>query len=156
MTTVRDAMLPILDGFRGQLDTTYGLRRFDVLVRVVTWSGGQIGAGTKIVTDTPLLVGGGRPKVVHIRTRDVIASGGLYAEEDLRLGPLTPPDSTGAGGTQIGVFDPPVGASPAEVLFRLTGPGTSPTGDWYRKVSQETWGNFRFSLVLRKTGQTGV
>ena len=73
--TIRDDCLPIFESARVLLADT-GLRRFDVVMRVVTWSGQTAGEGTRTVTDTPLLIQGKRPGVRRMKQEDVIASGG--------------------------------------------------------------------------------
>lgn len=152
--TPRDAVLPVLDTFRGLLDTSFGLRRYAVAVVVNTWSGALVGEGTKTQVITSLVVAGGaRPKVEQLTQRDVMASGGLYQDLDFRVGPLTPVSSSFPSvGVDPSTFDPaPVGAN-VEVLFTVTGPGM-PNGAFFKKVSQEVARNFRFTLVLRKTGE---
>jgi len=152
----RDAFLPVLDTYRGALDTVYGLRRFDVTVRVTTWAPGSLPGSqgsTKAPVDTPLTVAGGaRPKVEQVSQRTIIASGGLYQDQDLRIGPLTPSYSV-ASGIDPSVFDP-AGASNVEVLLKLVGPGLPAGGAWFSKVGQEVTANFHYSLVVRATGAT--
>lgn len=156
--TVRDAYLPILDLYRGALDSVWGLRRFNVYVRVNTWTPGALPGSqgaTKDPVETPLLCyGNGRPKVEQVSQATIIASGGLYEDRDLRIGPLTPAYSI-ASGIDPAVFDP-VGASNVEILFRLYGPGLPQAGAWYRKVGQEITANFHYSLVVRATGATNA
>jgi hypothetical protein len=152
--SLRDAFLPILDSYRGALDTVYGLRRFDVTVRVTTWAPGSLPGSqgsTKVPVDTPLTVNGdARPKVEQLSQRTIIASGGLYQDQDLRIGPLTPSYSV-ANGIDPSVFDP-AGASNVEVLFLLQGPGLPAAGAWFSKVGQEVTANFHYHLVVRAAG----
>lgn len=156
--SVRDAYLPILDLYRGALNTMWDLRRFDVLVRVNQWEGPLPGHGVTTTTDTALLVNGARPKVEQLASKEVIASGGRYHDQDLRIGPLTPPYPNAQGlpaGVSIDVFDPAYQGPNVEVLFRVTGPGTDAAGDWYRALNlDDVPGNFRYCVVLRKTGAT--
>lgn len=156
--TVRDAYLPILDVYRGALDDVWGLRRFDVTVRVSTWAPGSLPGSqgaTKAPVDTPLTVyGGARPKVELVSQATIIASGGLYQDQDLRIGPLTPAYGI-ASGVDPAVFDPSA-ASNVEILFLLVGPGLPAGGAWFKKVGQEVTGNFRYSLVVRATGATNA
>jgi len=152
--SIRDTYLPILDKYRGKLNTTWDLRRFDVVVRVNTWSGVRAGKGTVTTTDTPLLCNGGRPKVEQVSSRDIIASAGRYQDQDLKVGPMTPPYTDANGnpaGTDITDFEPAVVGSSTEVLYKVNGPGIPPAGDWYTKISSETWENFSYYVVLRKT-----
>lgn len=156
--SIRDAYLPILDLYRGALNSVWDLRRFDVTVRVTTYAPGTLpGAqgSTKDAVDTPLTVyGGGRPKVEQVSQATIIASGGLYQDQDLRIGPLTPAYGI-ASGIDPAVFDP-AGSSNTEVLFLIAGPGLPSGGAWYKKVGQEVTGNFHYSLVVRATGATNA
>lgn len=152
----RTAYLPVLNTYRGLLDTAWDLRQFSVLVRVNTWTGPLAGQGAKATVDTPLVCNGGRVHVVQVTSQDVIASGGLYQDQDLRVGPLTPPytDATGnPAGTVTTAFDPSPMPATTEVLFQLTGPGIASAGAWYKKVNTNTLANFRYEIVLRATGQ---
>ncbi|WP_437767177.1 hypothetical protein WMF27_20545 [Sorangium sp. So ce281] len=160
--SVRTAFLPILDKYRGMLDTVWDLRRYDVVVRINTWTPGTLpGAqgSTKGPVDTPLLVNGGRVKVEQLTQRDIIASGGLYQDQDLKIGPLTPPYTNAQGlpaGTNPTVFDPVISGSNTEVLFKITGPGY-PTGAWFKKIGQELpKANFAYYLIVRKTAAQHV
>ena len=76
--TLRDACLPIFEGARVLLAKA-GLRRHDVTMRVVTWTGGTVGEGTRSVVDTPLLVQDQRVKVRRVSQKDVVASGGCLS-----------------------------------------------------------------------------
>lgn len=148
------AFLPVLDRYRGMLDSVWGLRQYSVLVRVNTWAGGTLpGAqgASKTPVDTPLLVDGKRPNVEQLSQRDILASGGLYQDQDLKVGPLTPPFP--GGGTELAAFEPPVTGSGTEVLFKVTGPAY-PGGAWFKRVGAEVIrGNFHFHLILRKTAE---
>ncbi len=154
MTTIREAYLPVLDLYRGMLASTWDLRRYDVTVRVNTWSGALVGEGTKTTVNTPLLVNGQRPKVTQVTQKQIIMSHGLYQDQDLMVGPLTPPFA--GGGTAVIVFDPSNAAPNVELLFVVSGgPGdTDAGGDFYRLVAQEDTHNFRYMIVLRRTGES--
>lgn len=148
--TIRDKYLAKLDKYRGKLDTKWDLRRYTVEHVSTTWTGDIPGEGTTTgPVYTPIVVDGDkRPKVTQLTQRDVIASGGLYQDQDLRIGPLTPPIA-GGGGTEITTFDPsPTGPS-TTVMFRITGPGCE-GGALYRKVGQDVAGNFRYSIIVRR------
>lgn len=148
--TIRDTYLGVLDGFRARLNTTWDLRRYAVDHVSQTWTGELPGEGTTTgPVYTPITVGdGARPKVAQISQQDVIASGGRYQDQDLRIGPLTPPIA-GGGGTEIAVFDPSPTGSSTTVMFRITGPGIE-SGALFRKVGQDVTGNFRYSIIVRR------
>lgn len=155
--TPRNAWLPVLDLYRGTLDTIWGLRQYDVLVRVSTWAGGLLPGdqgSTKTHVDTALTCNGARVRVDQLSQKDILASGGLYQDQDLRVGPLTPKSSAFPTGFDPLTFDPAPGTN-ATVLFQITGPAY-PTGAWFQKMGLELFkSNFHYHLVLRKTGQTG-
>src|SRR5205085_2172940 len=105
--TIREDFLPVVDEYRGLLDTQFGLRRYDVAMVVTTWSGELPGDGEPTPTVTPIVVDGNkRPKVEQLSEREVLASGGLYQDQDVRVGPLTP--EFDGGGTAITAIDPAV------------------------------------------------
>jgi hypothetical protein len=156
MTTLRDSLLPALDAIRG-IPSTLGLRQQILSVKRRVWTGERPGIGTYTDTSVTLYVnlGLGNIKVRNLSQKDVIASGGLYTDQDLVAGPITPAyTGSGADGNTIGIFDPPVGTNPTEVFFNVVGPGYSATGDWFKKIGQRTDQPFRYMLYLRKTGQT--
>lgn len=144
MTFASD-LRPALDAARG-IAGGLGLHTFTVSVRVRTWSGARVGVGNATTTDTALTVSGQAPKVVPVSPRDAVASGGLYTSQDLRVGPLTP------GLTAYATINPATSASPTEVLFVVTGPGTSASGDLYERVGEETGSALHYHLILRSKG----
>ncbi len=157
--SIRDAFLPILDTYRGWLDGGWGLRQYDVVLRVTTWKIGLANApypgapgAAKTVVDTPLLVDGQRVKVELVTQKDIIASGGLYQDQDLKIGPITPAFTLNAvqKGFDPATLDPAVSGA-NEVLFKITGPNY-PSGAWFKKVGQEIpMGNFHYYLIVRKS-----
>jgi hypothetical protein len=154
MPTIRERWLPILDLYRAKLDTTWDLRRFSVVLHVTTWSGAAVGEGTAGYVETTLGVNGGaKPKVVQLSQRDILASGGLYQDQDLRVGPLTPYSAGFTAGVDPSTFDPAPGGPNVEIRFKLFGPGLGGAAGVYKKVGQEVTGNFGLYLVLRKTGE---
>ena len=148
--SLRDDLLPVLDEVRA-IPGELGLRPFEVWMRVTTWDGGRVGVGTKTTTDTQFLVGGQNPKCHVLTSKDVVASGGLYSEADVRVGPLTP--QFPGGGSDTTAFDPPVTGAATQVAFRILGPGITAGGDWYRKIGQNDVAPLRYEIILRKTGQ---
>lgn len=152
---LRDELLPVFDDVR-QLMDELGLRKYDVIMRVITWSGDRPGVGAKTVVDTPLTIGGGRRvKVKLISSQAIIASAGKYAEGDYKVGPFTP--TFAGGGVDPSYFDPIPTGAPTEIFYKLKGPGVPGTpgveeGTWFKKIDQSTDGNFRYDFVLRAVG----
>jgi hypothetical protein len=153
--TLRDALLPVVDALRN-MPAVIGLRLHVAAIVVRRWTGGSLGVGTFIDSVSGLKIDRGlsNVKVRNLSQRDIIASGGIYTDQDVVVGPITPP-YTGStlDNDAISVFDPPVLGGPVEVLFRIQGPGYSAAGDWFRKIGQRTDQPFRYMLYLRKTGE---
>lgn len=151
--TLRDNCLPIFESARVLLADA-GLRRFDVVMRVVTWSGQTSGEGTKTTMDTPLRIQGKRPGVRTVSQKDVVASGGLYEDGDMRIGPFTPA-FTGAigpiasGGLEPAAFNPAKDSTTREIYYKLTGPGME-AGHWFVKIEQKNDSAFSYYLTVRK------
>lgn len=142
-----------------------GLRPFDVIVRVITWSGADasgrsgVGLGTSSYVDTPFLVGGGhRPKVRQVSMRDIIASGGLYHDQDLKVGPVTPAYAGNAsqpgGGVAYGTIDPAVSGDPVEIYYRVSGNGLPGAGAWFDKFREFTDHAMNSYFILRRSAVT--
>lgn len=155
MATLRDALLPIVDTIRG-IPVIFGLRPHITLVLIRTWSGERPGIGTFIDTTVGLKVSGGLGfvKVRNVQQHEVIASGGLYTDQDLIVGPITPPyQGSATDNDSIALFDPPTTANATEIHFNIQGPGYSLAGDWFKKIAQRTDQSFRYMLWIRKTGE---
>lgn len=145
-----DDCLPILDDAEALLDEL-GFNKFDITMRVVSWTGGRVSQGARIVTDTPLTLDGThRFNVDRISSYNILASGGKYIEGDYRVGPITP---TFAGGGRDPSFFSPTGASIQEVLYRVTGPGFE-SGVWFKKIDVDTSDPFGFFFTLRQMDPT--
>ena len=154
-TTLRDALLPAIDALRG-IPATLGLRLYSVQVMYQTWSGSRVGMGTRTNSAFQTLkvaTGTAQVAVHQVSQRDIIASGNLYTDQDLKVGPITPP-YTGStkDDDQISIFDPP-SSPPTEVWFFVTGPGYS-SGAWFKKVGDDVSRPFSYFIYLRKTGTT--
>lgn len=150
-----DGLLPVLDKVRG-IPAALGLRPYTVSIFKRTWSGSRVGVGTATDTVTGELVSLGtyNPRVRAVTTREIIASAQLYAEQDLRIGPITPPYAgSSADHNAFSDFDPTPVASPVQLWFKITGPGYPAGGAWFRKVSQDTTDVFAYWFVVRKTGE---
>jgi hypothetical protein len=164
MTKLRDKLLPVFDKVARGIPNKLGLRQFDISLRIVSWSGTRPGLGTKTVTDYPVTVnqntaGNNRPKVKSISSHEIIASGGLYSQDDYRIGPLTPQYVSGGitYGTLPSDVEIAIQAHPAEVFFNMQGPGmTAISGDWFSLIDADFSKNFGYTLVIRKTAQVPV
>jgi hypothetical protein len=144
------SLLPTVDLARGLLDDV-GLRPFQVFVRVRAWSGALVGVGTATDTETEITVAGTkRPKVVEVKSKDVIASGGAISATTYKVGPLTP--DYGTGGTNADTIDPPPVAG-QEVLFIVKGPGLPTAGVLCKRVDGDQSSPFRWMLTLERIGQ---
>lgn len=161
-TTLRDALLPAIDALRG-IPATLGLRLYSVQVMYQTWSGtdssGRSGVGIGTKSNSPLLTlkvatGSAQVSVHQVSQRDIINSGNLYTDQDLKIGPITPPYTGSAkDDDQIGIFDPVPTGSPTEVHFFVTGPGYS-SGAWFKKIGDDVSKPFSYFLFLRKNPVT--
>src|SRR5579859_1672156 len=124
-------ILPDLDDIRG-IGDELGLRLWKVSIRKRAWTGTIPGDGTKTDVDTQLLNrsadGTKRPVLVRLLKRDeVVASGGLYADRDIKVGPITPPYPAqlfqGPGGYGDQAIDPAPTNTPTELFWFVSGPG---------------------------------
>lgn len=153
--TLRDSLLPAVDTIRG-IPAQFGLRLHTVQIVLRTWTGTRVGLGTNADTSTGIKqdLGIYPIKVRNVSEREVVASGGVYTDQDVVVGPITPPF---AGSTldndAISIFDPTPGTSPAEVFFKITGPGYPTTGAWFKKLSQNVSKPMRYTFVCRKTAE---
>jgi hypothetical protein len=153
--SLREALLPVIDQLRG-LPGQLGLRQFTVSIIKREWTGSRVGLGFSTDTETPIRVdlGSYTPKVVMLSSRDIMASGGLYTDQDLKIGPITPPfTGSTVDGNDITVFDPTPNESPTEIFFLITGPGYPEEGAWFKKIAQDVTGNFRYMFTVRKTAE---
>jgi hypothetical protein len=157
-TTPRNLLLPVVDKLRG-IPGLFGLRLFTVSVVTRTWNGSRPGVDSSTSSDTTtgikVDVGTYQTKVTQITTRDVIASGGIYTDQDVRVGPITPPYTGSAqDGDAITVFDPAPGVAPAEIFFNIKGPGYPTAGAWFKKLSQDVTRPMHYEFVLRRSAET--
>lgn len=76
--TLRDDLIPVIDDAR-QLIDDFGLRRFTVVVRKRTWSGGQLGLGTATNVDLTLSP---KPKVGDVPENLAFGEPGKYETGD--------------------------------------------------------------------------
>lgn len=157
------AMLDALRGLRGIL----GYAPISVTVRVITSTGGAPGqGGAPTVVDTPLLVATAtgeqafppqNPKVVQVKERDALASGGIYSNQAMKVGPLTPAFAAWvagpAGGVAASTLNPPpaITGSTSEIFFKLAGAGFQ-LPVWFKRVADEVEHATRYFLILERSG----
>jgi hypothetical protein len=154
-TTLRSSLLPAVDLIRG-IPGQLGLRLFTVVVLQRVWLGQRVGIGATVDSPSSIKVALGTfpTKVSMLSTRDVVSSNGLYTDQDLIVGPITPPyTGSTADNNAIALFDPPVGANLAEIFFNIVGPGYPAAGAWFKKISQNVTRSFRYSFICRKTAE---
>lgn len=148
-------ILPDLDVVRG-IAGDLGLHPFAVYLRVNTWSGDgtdlRPGLGTLTSTTTRLFVDGNQnPKVKNLSNEDAMLSAGQYSNQDIRVGPLTPPFL--AGGVAYSSLDPDVAAG-TEFFFKIVGPGQPATGEWFKRIRDEADSALHIYVILRSLGST--
>ncbi len=166
MTTLGTDLLDVLDDIRG-IPGELGLRPYKVTVLVRTWNGSRPGVDQSTSTDATSVIsvdiGSQHPRVRQLTQREIIASAGMYQDQDMRVGPITPPTVGGtdppyvgatADHSAISVFEPPIGAGPVEIFFKLEGPGMSPGGSYFKKVGQDVTRPLHYEFVVRRTGET--
>ena len=145
--TLRDDLLPVVDELRG-LPGALGFRVYSSVSAIKkVWTGGRPGVGTATTTTTAITVGGHPPKVEEVSSQDIIASGGLYHAEDLRVGPMTPY----SGGVTGAMIEPPLAVG-NELIWVVVGPGTASAGDYYHRLTSHTDNALGWYVTLRRTG----
>lgn len=118
MSTLRDDLLPVFDDLR-QLPDQFGLRRYSVVLRTRTWSGGEPGIGSPVDTDTTVTP---PPRVRVMSPKEIAASGGTYQDGDFMIEKITPRyTSPTTGGWSPGLLHERPGASADDVVIVLTG-----------------------------------
>lgn len=161
MPTLAQALLPVLDLVRG-ISGILGFRPTSVTVRVVSWTGSAPGRGSSSFVDTPLYVATDtsspqNPRVVQMSDQDVFASGGLYTNQDVKVGPLTPAFPASAvlpgGGYNPSSLNPPqptAGSVYQEIHVKLAGGGFQfPV--WFQRIGDEVISATRYFVVLRRS-----
>lgn len=149
--SLRDELLPVVQRFRN-LSVEFGMRRYQVWVRTVEWSGTRVGQGGSITTDRYL----GRPKFREISSKDVVA-GSVMGEQMFEIGPFTPkhsqpsstPDTLAVTPEDLSPLQTGV---PTEVYYVVKGPGMPAEGALYTAVSDSSEKNFRYMLTVKKSG----
>jgi hypothetical protein len=157
--TLASALLPVVDTVRG-IPGILGFHGTTVTARLVTWLGTRPGVGECTIVDTPLLVMSNtqNPRVRQLSDKDALASGGIYTNQDIRVGPVTPPfeanEFVAEGGVEHATIDPPMiaaGTGAKQIFFKLAGRGFQfPV--WFVRVGDETVPPLRRFLTLRRAG----
>jgi hypothetical protein len=152
MTTFREDIQPDLDDLRG-IPNDLGLRQFTVTITVRQWTGERVGVGTRTQTSAILSTSHGQApvKVVQVTQKEILASGGLYADRDLKVGPMTP--AYPGGGVPIGVLDPLVPPQAQEIFWNVAGPGLPSGGSFCDKINTYADANLHEYVILRASGR---
>jgi hypothetical protein len=159
VVTPRNLLLPVIDKIRG-LPGLFGLRLYSISIVVRTWSGSRPGVDQSTSSDarSPLTVDLTKfnIKVRQLTAREIIASGGDFNDQDLKVGPITPPyQGSTADNDAISIFDPLPTASATELFFNVQGPGFQrAAGAWFKKISQDVTAPMHYEFVVRHTGET--
>lgn len=154
LPTLRDSLLPVLD-LVDSINGMLGMRRHTVSILTRTWQGQRPGQGPHVDVLTTLYINGQyNPSVTQVSTREIAASGGLYRNEDIKVGPFVPPYPGSKNNTDHEAIDPEVGTAGVEIFWKVTGSeyGGS-VGAWFKKISIDKTQPLQFSFVLRKTGK---
>jgi len=155
---VNGAFLKAIDAIRSIPDE-FGLRPYDITVRIRTWSGSRPGlpGTTKSDNDFTLTVGNGnaRPHCRQMTEKDIVRSGGFFSDQDFEVGPLTPSYAGSVNHTATTIFDPVVtgSSSPTEVFYNIAGPGLPSGGAWFKKKSQNVTWAMHYTLYLERTAE---
>ena len=155
VATLRNTLLPALDAIRG-ISGALGMRLFTVSVVQRTWSGSRAGIGnsTDLTSGVKVDLGIYQTRVRQVSMREIVASGGFYQDQDMLVGPITPPFAGSAlDNDAITVFDPLSMSLPTEIFFNIQGPGAPASGFWYKKISQDVTKVFDYTFTVRRTAE---
>ncbi len=150
---LREDLLPDVQVIR-DIAVEFGIRRFQVWTRVISWSGSRPGVGTETVTDTYL----GRVKVRDVKSKDVVAGMSELTDSVFELGPFTPEHfaATSTPDTIAPTTDmlaPPQTGATAETYYLLKGPGLSTDGVLCQRVGDTTTKPFRYTVTVKAIGR---
>jgi len=146
----RTGLLARVDRIR-QIPQRLDLRQNRIFIVVRQWTDQRVGLGTYSDNVTELFIDHTyRVRVQQINAKDVVASGGLLTQQDVKVGPFTPEYIT--GGVAKLVFDPPPSDSATEVLFHVTGHSMGPDGRWFKRLYDMSIRNFTNMIYLQSTG----
>jgi len=159
--TDRDDLRALADEIRGDIPSEMGLRQVAVFVLLRTETGAKrpgMSGGTITDTWTRVVNNGKNPKLETLKSRDILASGGVYEAEDVRVGPFTPVFPT--GGNLPSAYDPDQ-VSPGSpnvtstVYVALVSPAAEDGAEieWYTRVNAtDSRANFRRTMIIRRIG----
>ena len=158
MPIINDALLATIDSVRGIADTVAGLRLYDIQVYIRTYAGRPGNHGTTFTeVSYPLTVANGnaRPKVTLAKQASVVLSGSMLDDEDLIVGPLTPPYQGSTNNTDPSYWNPPPDTTGKviAVRFLVTGDNDLQSGAWFKLLSYDLSRATRLMLTLRKTSE---
>jgi hypothetical protein len=161
MPVLTPQLLAIMDRVRGIPDAL-GLLPYKLAVMVRTWSGPRVGQGTPtnvttLVTHQDMLGGPARNvQVRQLTRREIVASGGLYTDRDMKSGPITPSFVqtylAPAGGYTDATLDPTPNGTPTEIFWRVQGPSLPAAGGWFAKIGEEAT-SMHYFVILRQLGR---
>ncbi len=149
---IREDLLPAVQAIRN-IAVDFGIRRYQVWIRLVTTDGSRAGLGTKTVTDTYV----GKVKLREVSSKDVVAGtemgGGVY-----ELGPFTPEHNGSLGWTDTKALSPadlsPLQTgTPTEIYYVIKGPGFPTSGILCSRVSDDLAKPFRYMVTVKNTGR---
>lgn len=149
---LREDLLPAVLAIRN-IAVDLGIRRYQVWIRIVTYSGSRVGLGTATNTDTYL----GRVKVREKSSKDIIA-GTELGDIVYEIGPFTPEHNGSLGWTDTKAMapedlSPPQTGTPTEIYYLVKGPGLPTTGILCTRVSDDLAEPFRYMVTVKSTGR---
>ena len=132
-----------------------GLRAYRIYVTKITHSGTRPGLGTRVRTDTELLVGDGYIPCEQVNAHDIFLSGGLLSDKDFKLtvvSPYTAADGT-TKGTNKSVYNPPMSDSNAQIYFHIFGGSFPSDGQYFKLKWTQEDGNLLNYLYIEATAE---
>lgn len=143
-----DRFRPRLDRIRTNIPSRIGVRSATLVVRTTQFLGDFLTGGESVSEDKTIAgPNGGRYKVRIVSTKDVVASGGLFQQGAMRVGPITPP-YPGGPWTKDDLI-PPSHAG-REVIYGIT----DQTGQtqWCKMASNDTVHDLHWFIILNPLG----
>lgn len=133
-----------------------GLRPYRVWSVITNWTGSRPGIGTKVQTETELLIGGQAPPCKIVSISDIVLSNGLLIDKDLKLTLLDEYTTLdGYGGTPSSLVNPPVNTDgySTQLYFKVTGGEHPTTGQYYKRIKNLDDCNLTKVIYLRATAE---